>query len=1583
MENAYSMHGHTRSLSSLASTIMPVTSNASAFTSATASPMEAQDPEDLPIELKIPLPPSSVDSDEEVDTEAKAQAGALDPKNVPVTKEDVRPEDTELIPKGPLANTKGGLQPAEAPIPSLISLEELAHLVDLERYQTSRTFSIEADMDRLSLACGLDRRLISTFSVAYGNLIDQYKTDDQAGFAGLYEACEQLKASCDTAGDASNPAGPDLGKGALHPEDLERRSCVQMLPPEDQGILVAFLTWIRTEPSFLSDRISSMSPSELTALTSSYHPAGIDFSVLTNHSHGKTQFYSRDSQMMKLSRRMDNLHRFHNQDPLFALLYGVFDSSSRPGSSEHFRRTDIWSTICARNFTEGFAVAKPGSDELVIATVDAFANFQDWRMKPMIETYLMKILAEGSFLLDPEASQASSYNDPIEMHNAKAAVTEADFFDKALIDLFGLLTTEPHHQAIPESALIFVHAILRKIEDRKLRLRAKHFLVCRWYFATFISSIVVYPEVRGLMMTHYIGGTVREMILQRLVVQMQQRVFDVTLQCNNGALVKPEVRDGIMAIFRCFEPPLDDPRPPFQAPEGDENFSTRFLMLSPLDIIGLIQTLYPDRPLVPGTKDSREMDIPPPSTAGSSTLNASTSDAGSALASSFAPSTSGTSTTSRTFVSETLTDDVPTGKEDTQESSEREHGKGPTKSTDPLKPELPFLLNNIYRRLTTLLGPGGASDLVSSDTAWAFIYYSGDGTTLTLSPTPLRIGRDSEAMDLTGDFEVLKTGIVKLLGQNDRSDFSNLEAPVRVECTRASDQSDPLIDLIKASLDRARSGLDFGTAHFWWQTLSIYRKFLSSTESPTAYSSLLHDIADDLRRNLEAATHAGKAGEVRLRSLDKRRRQQRSVLAKMEEQRKALRVKMWYSSDVRHSATYEEALHVTRALRAMASSKRAKTPTSTANWARQRLRGSGTFTRPEAQTLEALSAPKDYGGKSKLADEQVELTSRWLTRRSIENFCKGEERIHRFCFEIQKSIGKIAGPSPFKNPVLWSSNLFRREKASFDAQRLISNAHTSSYMGPPTSPTPYENSRLNSAALHPSDPPVKAFGSPKVKPASSSFGGFWNATQSSPAFTGLGLHGIHPLLPPTPTSPPRSWSSNPFSSASPFQGTMTSPSNSFFGDRTSQANNGAEFSPAKVAFADNIKTSLRSLLISDLGYPLWNQGTETDAWVNDCIANQSGYGAFGKTSRSEAATEAVGKDEIAEVTSPQDGSSNITKSVNLHQGGEDTSLVGSPEDESSSFPFPEAYAMLLQKISLSPDPYAKLQSLYELEDMVIRSVQDSSTVHHTADSADPRTRQQPSHGDLYLRGRSVPRTKATSLEEVIANCTERRAGTLRAKGQHSGFTQLNPQSISTVSHIPATDDIVNTLLSIFRDPKLRPTTLFRDLQYIAAFIPPETLDQTAQGKAFWDAGLAALALKEDLCDCMINRANQITAYHISSSKLTGPLTDTTLMNTTLRDAANIWLITAKEGSPPAARELGLFYLTHPELLPRVTMPFSKANDVYKSVMSIDARTGEKEKGALDRSTFAVVFHWMEFAANGGDKDARDFLKGNGELSGGR
>lgn len=478
---------------------MAVTSDASPFTSVTASPMESHDSDEPAIELKVPLPPSSACSEDNEEKEYPAEEAVPESSRAQATGEkDAHPDNGDPKPEAHSDAVPDIPEPEEPP-GTAMTLADLVYLVEMETYQRRQTKTAHAEMERLRLSCGMDKRMIITFTIAYGDMIDQYKTDDQAGFAGLFEACEQLKASCDSVGGSTGSFEVEPNKHPLAHNDRKSQPFIQMLPLQEQEVVLAFLSRVRTDPNFLSDRISSMSPTELTALTSTYHPAGIDFSILQNHSHGKSQAFSRDSQMMKLSRRMDNLHRFHNQDPFFSLLYGVFDSFARLGSREHNRRVEIWSTVCARNMVEGFGGSRPGTDEFAIASLDAFASFQDWTLKPRMEMYLMGLLVKGSFLLETPPTQAVNFKEPMETHNAKAAIAEADFFEDALTDLFELLTEGDFQQAVPADVLAFAHALLRKIEDPKLRLRARQFIVIRWYFATFVSSIIVYPEVSSVM----------------------------------------------------------------------------------------------------------------------------------------------------------------------------------------------------------------------------------------------------------------------------------------------------------------------------------------------------------------------------------------------------------------------------------------------------------------------------------------------------------------------------------------------------------------------------------------------------------------------------------------------------------------------------------------------------------------------------------------------------------------------------------------------------------------------------------------------------------------------------------------------------------------------------------------------------------------------------------------------------------------------------------------------------------------------------------------------------------------------------
>ena len=82
-----------------------------------------------------------------------------------------------------------------------------------------------------------------------------------------------------------------------------------------------------------------------------------------------------------------------------------------------------------------------------------------------------------------------------------------------------------------------------------------------------------------------------------------------------------------------------------------------------------------------------------------------------------------------------------------------------------------------------------------------------------------------------------------------------------------------------------------------------------------------------------------------------------------------------------------------------------------------------------------MAAIEEHGGPNKLSDDQSENTLRWLSQCGIENFCKGEERIHRFCLGIETCINKLIGDNLMQGPVLWSSDLYYRDKRILDSGR--------------------------------------------------------------------------------------------------------------------------------------------------------------------------------------------------------------------------------------------------------------------------------------------------------------------------------------------------------------------------------------------------------------------------------------------------------------------------------------------------------------------------------------------------------------------
>ncbi|KAL8970901.1 MAG: hypothetical protein Q9183_001308 [Haloplaca sp. 2 TL-2023] len=1458
-----------------------------------------------------------------------------------------------------------------------ISLARLRNAIHLEHYHRNHAASLHREMRGLTLSFGLNGRLIPSLAIAYRTMADAYQDNDPVGFAKLYQACEHISEVCNTHAQEAVPA-------AVTPQTLPEElptptSWFERLPQEGQSCLLSLISKLRTDKDFLASRISAMSFAEFTAFFSRSHVSSKPQSIFRvpfqrKHDDGQSEFSSQRNSPV-----VNDLRGLHSGNRFFAMFNGIFSASCNPRTLEYRLRTDVWSTACAKVIVEG----KTGSDEFITTVLDAFSETANWRLKPELERYIAEVLQKGAFLLDHSPKESTKFKEPLETRNAKAAVATSNFFDKALKDLLRILLDSPALGMLPEGLLELIHCILQDIPNPEMRNRARNFIASKWYLASFVCQALIYPEKYGMMMEHHLSSIVRSTVLREIANRLQKQVFDVIFSWKSmGPVLDPEMHTMIKRLLGRFD---GTNAAPAHRPEGiaQEPVPERqSLMLSAADVAGLLRSLYPS--LVASSSAN-------PSTAGSSTLISdslsSTKDTKSAE-----PSLSGTSiTSSNGYHPRGLPADKMLKSIDKEQA--RDTLSPPDRWTSTAT-DFDHDLISLYSTLANFLRSSPAPLPHATPTHWSFFQTDergqalGAGTLGCVSPSITLHATDRRSHDgvSQGTSNELAVAFTRLLYQ-DALPFSRLPNPALVGEDSIDEKRSELDCLITAAINHAGDSCRYQDLHYWWQVKNLFH------QHEDAIDEILFAIYDRCQRNIKADENRSTMIHNELYLMSLLRASQRDKLGYEATQRRALRIKMWYASDVRHSSTFEDARHVAQALRAMANTSRSKPMSGVAHWAKNRLRTVTGQDRTMSQTLDALTEPNEYSGTSKFNDEQVERTTGWLTRNSIENFCRGEERIHRFCFEIRKCMNKFTGPTLVESPVLWSSRLFEQEKKAFsrkphEVQEQSLYGASGNSLG---SLNAYTSASFPSASF-----PSTSFPSTSYQPRPE-----LSNHNSRPRYA-VETAGQSPhLLPkssdlfpkePIRSLPHRTWQAP----TAPMDMPWLATSHDY---RSIPEPPASHQDSRKDDFLADLKRGFCSLIVSDLGYPLWHSGSETDAWLAQNSSDESIMPLQNEIDTIDTAlhsgTKPARKSPImaeshrgltdflmaATTVHQQLDSRWQTRSSMTTEIGADSSTNKAEQTRGRPFPYRETYKRILARFSLSQDAHTKLAMLQELEHLVSQSITESIVCLRSS-----RTPSEVNHGTSLRRSisRNVPvaRTKATSFEEVMANCTERRAGTLR-------FTKPpRAPSIMDQSETFGTDEMVDKLLSIFRDPDLRPRTLFRDLQYIAALVPADVLDQTAQGKAFWDVGLAALAHKQEVCDAMIVRATDITGYHISASAANpDPPSDAianNLAHTSLGDAARLWIVAAKEGSATAARELGLLYLTHPNLLPRtVLQPFAKPKEVFRTVGSGKEGSNTYDEARLDPVTFAVVFHWMEVAANGGDRDARDFLRGNGEWGVGR
>jgi hypothetical protein len=842
-----------------------------------------------------------------------------------------------------------------------------------------------------------------------------------------------------------------------------------------------------------------------------------------------------------------------------------------------------------------------------------------------------------------------------------------------------------------------------------------------------------------------------------------------------------------------------------------------------------------------------------------------------------------------------------------------------------------------------------------------------------------------------------------------------------------------LVTMLESAMSQCKARSDFVNAHLYFKTLQALKRLNSPSLVKNGYAALLNYFSRGPRDSLGKSANAIEEFEAWFVWLKQSQERHDVAIEDMVSSLKNLRDKMWYITDVRNSATYDEAKNVALALKIMGQPTKALDGKPLQSHRPRNFSKSSTnnfLLKTEAQVFDMMSASQDFGGPNKLSDEQSDITAKWLNQYGVENFCKGEERIHRFCLEIDKCVNKLVGDSMLDGPVLWSSELYKRDKEILDSGRqkgdlFLTGVGTLSIAGDEEYETQGRpGSRSLDFAQRPSQNSLRSLS--HRNPSQQSFDlSPWGRTPTD-SHDYFGGNSSVLTIDPTATF----WSPFQTQAQSPTSATSIRPRTASSSKGTVMLKQSISVNEDKRRFLLDLKQTLTGLLLSDLGTSVFHSGSETDSWfsgdlLEDCIqrgrekeedrkrrkqlARKKSMKSLRKQAHSEhrnSPLETLGRTERGQAAPPiatlqHAATADSHQSAGEHSSSSDATARSSGTSAAKKsglleFPYNVAFRRLLTKFATHPNPFSKLHALYELELLIVASLSSrSGRSFNNRRETLPPVPQSPTLGampELSSREPTTNTLRAQNLEQAIANCEERRSHTLNQERASNASPQPFRGDTRSPVGPPSTDMIVDVIQGLFRDADIRPKTLFRDLQYIASFVPAQMLDKTARGKAFWDVSLAALGLKQDVCRTMVEIVDDIIAKNSQRDSLmhqpnsntaeaagAAPSLDAPVSRYTMEDAARMLLITAREGDPVAERELATMYLTSPELLHRTILPLTKPRDVFKTELLNREKKASQDSSRSDPLIMCIATHWMEHSMKGGDHLAAQYLRQRSDL----
>lgn len=1679
------------------------------------------------------------------------------------------PPSRTRVPQLFLRDVEEYTNPHLVPDSNHLTLEELAHLVRLSKYQERKRATTRVQLQRSLVSTALSARLTRCGESAHRNLVSLFRTQDKKAFASLYKAVHDVRLSCmETRKYAM--LEPDMESLSLQSPGLASSEALGAMPgstaslvgssapffndisPASKESLLDFIAQLRNNPDYLATRLCSLNATELSALkTFDQNHEPIE-SVLPSSASASSRLPAsnpreRTSILRSVSQRhtppsashVEQLLSFQRHDPLAALIHTCFANSAGPDSAEDRRRTDVWATALARLISE----RRTGNDSILFSVLNAWSTMRDWSGRSNMEWYLMKILEDGAFILDKAEDQNGTRFNLTAWTREDSHKSER-FYERAVEKLFEILDDEDN-TGIPEGLVELGNEILRKLDQQFVE-GARRGLVVNWLFHVWLLEVMIHPETRGMMAEYHITDYGRQKILKNVALKAAGLVNETM----SGRQVKPEIAKHIDNILARFGPShVSKPKtrllPARSLTSLRETVEVHpYLLISPADLVTMVNALFPEkRPQSAQSSKFRSrttslFDFAAPSqpmkTMG--TRNNNTAHDGASII----------STSLSSVFSDAVTSDDPLLEEQHTGNSGSRYSPPPLSLPKRVNTyeEDGFRLREAIHDMTHCLGQEVVQGTCHPCTErWAVLFISPDGNSLSTqmiydpdedenedderSPSSDTDEEDAEegSLDLDKDYHQLRDSILKLVedfeipqekpasGKNTKT-FSNRTystlkryksrnrifitehrrenrerqdgaafsisdmngGETHIDGTESSNDAanegqntgsgamDPegaegesvLVAMLKAASAQARAQSDFVAAHDYWRTLQRLNSLNSPSLRSNGFAVLLNIFSRGPRGSIRRSDSAIEEYDAWLVWLKQSQERTDTAIESMMKRLAALRDKSWYVMDVLNSNPYDHSSKIATALKAMGSQPSTRPPVN------QKSAKLAFLYTTESQMTDMLSGGKEYGFWNKLSDDHSEKTTKWLRHLNIENFCKGEERIHRLGLEVDICINKLVGDGVTPAPELWTNDLYAVDRGSLDRNtpkerdwddassivsdidrrfpsrfgsglrdlRSVSSFNMSQHS---FDSGRFSFSRASGAAMSEALDSQSYFGASSPVHTIDSTVTYWSQFQSAISTQGSSV--------PRPQSPTTSFTSLSGSMAAPqtYKTLRSQHSTASLRPGTSASSNETvlmqRLSEEKTRFLARLRQTLTSLLLSDLGNLVFARGSESDLWFRDlgqrCIKHRDSI------NRQQQAPVTVEKRRSKEMGGSRRAIEKKRSFENLRKAGEDSSSVTMDDGgvkltvpatspgiategnantlqsnttatdstptsatlvaplklrrrpKNSEFPFTKAYQRLLRMFCVHPNPMVKLDALYELEQLIIASLTSSSRKRPGLSQRGSSGSGQPPVG-----GSVSPATPslAKPLEKTIDNVKERRSHTMSLRSHLPPSVQGN------------TDAIVNVLCTLFRDAAVRPKTLFRDLQFIASFVPGSVLDQTEKGMAFWNVGLAALLLKQEVCGTIVEMADEIlktasasnTGMGMSSvpssssfsgtgstssgaSGASAPVPSPFVEAPTKKDAERMWIITAKEGHPTAQRELALFYLIEDPSefdVEKATLPLSKISGVLRQQVLDNYATSRKggESGTKDPVRMCLAIHWAAAAAEGGDGIARDFIK---------